>query len=243
MNNALQVTSGYAGLTRGAMRELAQDVSAAGTLTVGAAKDIVTQLVASGRIGAQSIGAVAKLAEDYAAHTGREIDKIAPDLVKLFEDPAKSAAELNKQMHSMSPAFIEHLSHLQRIGQVEEARLALAEKFGPQLAKQIDQLGTIDRTLNIVKKSWSEFWDAAFAIGRTPTLEDKLAQVQSQLEVAQKRANLNPNRNQEAVSILEAQVTALKFAQADVAQGTAKKSAAATANELQQQAAALVNQT
>lgn len=240
MNNALALTSGFAGLTRGTMRELAQSVSDAGTLTIGASKAIVTQLVASGRIGAQSIGAVAKLAEDFAAATGRDVDKIAPELAKFFEDPAKGAAELNKQMHSLEPAFLEHLRHLTAIGQVEEARLALAEKVGAQLPKQGEQLGALAKAWNAVQKAAGSAWDAILGVGRDQTPEQRLAAAQKDLENLRDR--LGVTRGSRFDSATAAVLTAQDAVNRSREEADRRR-AAAELTDRRNAAAALVGQT
>lgn len=239
MNNALAMTSGFAGLTRGTMRELAQSVSDAGTLTIGTSKEIVTQLVATGRLGAQSIGAVAKLAEDYAAATGRDIDKIAPDLVKLFEDPAKGAAELNKQMHSMGPAFLEHLRHLTAIGNVEEARLLLAEKATAQIPRQIDQLGLLGKAWNSVKTAASSAWDAMLSVGRETTLEEKLADAAKNLNAQLNLRRPNPATAAAAQRYFDEQIDAVRRSQ----EAARQRQSTAETIDRRNAAAALVQQT
>lgn len=174
MNNALELTSGYAGVTRGDMRLLAQQVSDTTSLTIGSSKTLVTQLVNSGQISSTALGTVSRLASDYAAATGKEIDKVTPELIKMFSDPAKGAEELNKQMHFLSPQEVEHIAHLERIGQFGAAQLELAQKLSAHLPNQATQLGFIEKAWDGIKKSASSAWDAMLGVGRPQTPEEKL---------------------------------------------------------------------
>lgn len=172
---------GYAGVTRGQMRQLATEISNTGEMTIGQSKSIVTELVASGRIGAQAIGEVAKLAGDYAFSTGQNIDKIAPQLVKLFDDPAKGAEALNNQMHFLTVADMDYIRTLENQGQVQEAQLVLAQKLNEQLPKHTENLGYLEKAWNATRNAASSAWDAMLGIGRQATLEDRLNEVQDKL--------------------------------------------------------------
>ena len=181
MDNALATTSGYSGLTRGTMRQLADEMTHTGQVTIGQGKDIVTALVASGRIGSQSIGAVAHLASQYAQATGQDIAEIAPQLNKLFADPAKGANELNRTMHFLTAAELDHLDALVKSGHAGEAQLELAKKLTAFLPNQATQLGYVARAWDGVKKSASAAWDAISGIGRGDTDSAYLGRLSSQL--------------------------------------------------------------
>lgn len=174
MNNALATTSGFAGLTRGSMRQLADEMAHTGQVTIGQGKDIVTALVASGQIGAQSIGAVAKLASTYAQDTGQDIAKIAPQLTKLFADPARGAEALNQSMHFLTAAELDHLHALEMAGKAGEAQLELAHKLTAFLPDQTRQMGLLENAWDGLRKAGSAAWDAMLGIGRPDTLDEKL---------------------------------------------------------------------
>lgn len=182
MNRAIELTSGFAGLTRSAMLEMAKDVSASTTLTIGASKELITGLVASGQIGAQAIGSIAKVASDLAKATGKDMEKIGPDMVKLFADPAKGAEDLNKQMHFLSVSDLERIAHLQRIGDLSGAQLLLSEKLTGHIPKQITNLGYLEKTWDMVTKAASSTWDAMLGVGREQTLDEKLKALKARLE-------------------------------------------------------------
>jgi hypothetical protein len=238
MNNALALTSDYAGMTRGTMRELAQEMTTTGAITVGTAKGIVTQLVASGQVGALAIGAVAKLASDYAAATGKDVAKIAPELEKLFADPAKGAEELNKQMHFLSPAEIEHIAHLERIGQLDAAQLDLAEKMAAHIPKQIEQLGLLGSAWDSVKKYASGAWDSMLGVGRPKTLEETLKEAKAFLAAIQ-----SPEKPLSGGQAARQAVDAATFNLYSAGEAAAYNQSVAETSQLQNQAAALVKQT
>ncbi|MBI5920258.1 MAG: phage tail length tape measure family protein [Betaproteobacteria bacterium] len=182
MNNAIATTGNFAGVTRGTMRALADEMTQTGSITIGTAKDIVTALVASGRIGSESIAGLSQLAGDFAAATGRDIAQIAPELVKLFADPAKGAEELNKSMHFLNATELEYIDHLVRVGEVGEAQRVLMEKTTAAIPKQIENVGYLGHQWDLLKQSISAAVDAMGAWGATATVNEQLRQAKALIE-------------------------------------------------------------
>lgn len=181
MNRAMEATGDYAGVTRGQMRDLASSMADYGSITIGQSKGIVTQLVASGRIGGDALRSVTSLVSDFASVTGQDVAKVGPQLVKLFEDPAKGAEQLNQSMHFLSAAEIEHIASLQRMGETEKAQIELADQLKSKIQGEAESLGGLAGVLDSVKKSASEMWDSLMAVGRPDTIEQKIAKAQSEL--------------------------------------------------------------
>jgi phage-related minor tail protein len=188
MNNAIAMTGNFAGTTQGQMRQLAQSISDTSSLTIATSKKLVTELVGSGRIGAEAIGAVAKLADDYANATGQSVDKITPELIKLFSDPAKGAEELNKSLHALTPAQLEYIAHLERIGETTKAQVYLADQLNERFPKHAEQLGYVGKAWDEVRKLASGAWDAMMGLGRPKTLEEALADARKQAQQIQDAA-------------------------------------------------------
>lgn len=154
MQLALDSTSNYAGQTVGSLRELAGQVAASGQVSIGSAKEIATQLAASGKIGQGAFDLVAASAANFARVTGTEVAKVGPELVRLFEDPAKGAEKLNEQMHFLTVAEIEQIRTLQEMGRQTEAQTVLAERLN-------QKLGAIPENLNILERAWRAAGNAA----------------------------------------------------------------------------------
>jgi phage-related minor tail protein len=182
MNNALAVTNNYAGMTRSGMDSLARSMADSGQITVGASKDIVTALVASGQIGAQAMGEVAQLSANYARATGTDIEKVAPELVKLFSDPLKGAEELNKSMHFLTAADLDYIESLQRAGEEQKAQLVLAEKANAHLDKETQSVG-------LLTSAWNGLKNAYNGIGHVPTTQELIGQKKQEIQTADQRSN------------------------------------------------------
>lgn len=238
MNKALAITNNYTGQTRGHMIALAHEISAAGDMTIKTSKTIVTELTRSGQIGAEALGAIARIAEDYAAATGRDVEKLGPELVRLFADPAKGAEMLDKQMHLLSVTEKERIQTLTRTGQVTEAQLALAEKVAEHMQRQPEHVGVLEGAWRRLQKAASGAWDAMLGLGREQTLDEKLLDANAQVSALQGRRFVDPRRLAAATRNRDD----LQAQSAGEIANAAQKSAAAKKNEEQQAAYAIIQQ-
>jgi phage-related minor tail protein len=181
MQNALAMTSNFAGQTADSMQQAAERINKNTNLTIGQSKELVLALVSSGQIGVESFNAIADLIGDFASKTGEDVDEVLPKLLKLFSDPAKGAIELNNQMNFLNTVDQEHISHLVRIGEFEEARLVLAQRLEQHISKQSKNLGIFGQAWNGVKSAASAAWDAMAGIGRDKTLAEQLEEAKQEL--------------------------------------------------------------
>lgn len=186
-NNALIITGNYAGQTSDSMLKLARSMAESGDITVGKAKDIVLQLVSSGQISRQAIDGIADLAEKFALGMGKDIGKVGGDLVKIFEDPAKGAEELNKQLNFLDVAQIQYIKSLVAAGHEGDAQVFLLEKLKDRLSGLQQNLGIVETAWTKVKQAASFAWDSMLNIGRPKTLEDQLKDAEAALVASQQR--------------------------------------------------------
>lgn len=231
MNNALAVTNNYAGLTRGGMESLAQSLTNTKQVTISTATSIVTQLVASGRIGSDAISQVAHLASDMAKATGKDIDKITPDLIKLFSDPAKGAEELNKSMHFLSVTELEHIRTLETLGKTQQAQSELAEKIKAQIPDQAKNVGTLTKALNEQVDAWTKLIQKINDWGKEQTPGQNAQALRDQLSEFKQRGVSETDPNYVAVQKALEQAEKLEDAEKRRAKAATE---AAKANEEQE---------
>lgn len=243
MNRALLASNNYAGMTRDSMRELAAEVAKAGNMTMGTGKELVTQLAGSGQIGAGAMAPIAALAGDFAATMGQDVDKVGKDLVRLFADPAKGAEELNKQMHILSPAQLEHIRQLQEIGRLGDAQLYLAQQISPHIKGQADQLGYLGRAWAGVKDAASSAWDAMMGLGRPKSVEEEIRDVEERLRRMRGGLLARTPGGQQNIARVELELEQLRMKLAGQREQAAVAAGRAEENRLQNQASALVDQT
>jgi phage-related minor tail protein len=231
MNNALAMTSNYAGMTRSDMANLANSMTQTKEVTIGAANEIVLALVASGRVGGESINKIGKFISDFAKASGEDIDKVTPKMIALFQDPQKGAEELNKSMHFLTATQLEHIAALERTGQVQQAQLALADALAAKVPKQVENISNMTRLINEQKDAWTKLWAAMQKPNDSQLKGEALAQ--SLRDQISEYLASGLTRKDPAVERVQKQLDALTPAIKAQKELTAAEKEAAAANELQ----------
>lgn len=185
---SLLLTGNRAGVTADEMRSLSRSIADSTILTVGASREALQAVVASGQYGTESLGAAATAVGLLADRTGKSVDEIVKDFAQLQNGVARGAAELNKSYNFLTLAQFRYIRELEAGGKVEEARAETLRLLAAQIGQKTPiELGLLERALKSTKDSWSEFWNAALNIGRTTTVGDQLATATAAVEGARSR--------------------------------------------------------
>ena len=163
-----------AGESAASMRANAAEMANHSQMTIAQAKEIEVALAASGQVGAAAFRQITALAGNFALVMGTDVAKVGPELVKLFDEPAKGAEELNKRLHFLSVAELDHIAHLQRMGEVTQAQTELASLLGDRLAEIAPKLGIVERAWDNLRGAASKAWDAMMGIGREAAPHDAI---------------------------------------------------------------------
>lgn len=146
-NLAVSTTGNYAGVSKHSFDELASSVSSSGQITIGTAKEIELALIKSGRVGKESFEDTTKSVVDYMAVTGDTADKSVDFALKIFENPAKMAHELNLQYGFLGKTQREQIQNLVRIGEEAKAADIIMREFHNYMGtKAVDNVGLLAGT-------------------------------------------------------------------------------------------------
>jgi len=182
-NLAIQSTGNFAGATRGRIEELAETARDASGITKGAARDVATQMVQSGKLGIETIGNLTRSVESYGLITGQTTDKAGQELTKLFEKPSEGAKQLNEQLHFLSLEQLRYITQLEDQGQREAAQLELSKRLADRIDGLANEsLGGLQRAWRAVANVAKNAWDAMLDIGRPGTLERQIKDAKAAVE-------------------------------------------------------------
>lgn len=179
---SIQLTGNFAGITETQFRELNRATAAATGATVSAAREISQGLISTGQFGPKALGAVTDAATRYAKATGQTAETVVAKFLTMTDGVAKFALEQDKSLNFLSSSQYDYVKRLEQQGKTEEAELvvakALSDHFGGPLTQN---LGTLERALHSAADVWHSFWDSAFDIGRTETIDDRIAKLRKQI--------------------------------------------------------------
>lgn len=187
---ALTLTGNFAGQTEGQFNALTKAVAKSTGETVGNVRELGQALLSTGEIGPQVFAAATQAAVGYGQATGKTAEEVAKDFAAMARSPAKFAAEANRQLNFITAAQYAAIKAFEDNGRAADAQGIIYDALNARFPTINQNLGTLERVLNIGKSAWSSFWNSAFDVGRAETLEQKIARTAEKLRAAQPPATV-----------------------------------------------------
>ncbi|EGR2141072.1 phage tail tape measure protein [Vibrio cholerae] len=190
--DAIILTGNASGVTADKLADMAKRLDDISGTQRNAAKAIA-EIASTGKIAADEIGMVAQAAVMMESATGKAVSETVAEFVKLAEEPSKAIAELNKNQNFLTQAVYEQITALEKQGKTQEAvTLAVktySETLNQRTSEITENLGYIESAWRSLKNGAAEAWDAMLSVGRSETEYDALAELNEQIEDAQRRLN------------------------------------------------------
>lgn len=238
-SKTLTLSGNTAGLTTDRMLALAKSGQQAG-LTFDQTTDSLTALINSGVGAGARFDELSQSVAKFSTASGIPIEKVAEAFGKLTNDPTSGLIAMAQQFHNVTADQIDYVAQLQRSGDeaaaLQAANDAATKGFNTQTQSLIDNMGTIERSADSLKRAFKSMWDAALDLGRPDTAGEMVSKAQSAFKQADDIWNLRKNDryvNDEARARFwndrESARLALDMAQQQA--GIAKASAAAAEKE------------
>jgi hypothetical protein len=238
-NTSIAQTGNYAGVTANQLQQMAVSITRSNG-SVSDSRTILNTLVASGKVGAQSLQSLGQAAVDMAALTGESADKAAAAVLKMFDGTAKGALQANEQFNFLTTGVYDQIKALEAEGDTQQAMDVAAQAFD---AAAVQRQKALQEELSATASWWDKIkakaasaWEAmksdsdvAIALG--------LANQQQQIDDLLKRkaaASTDANGNVKSFAGVFNNMVGLGFGPQEQAQLDALQAA----QQHQQQAAA-----
>ncbi|EOE3283533.1 phage tail length tape measure family protein [Klebsiella pneumoniae] len=238
-NKTLTLSGNTAGLTTDRMLVLAKSGQQAG-LTFDQTSDSLTALINAGVGAGARFDELSQSVAKFSTASGIPVEKVAEAFGKLTNDPTSGLIAMAQQFHNVTAEQIDYVAQLQRSGDeaaaLQAANDAATKGFNTQTQSLIDNMGTIERSADSLKRAFKSMWDAALDLGRPDTSGEMVSKAEAAFKRADEIWNLRKNDryvNDEARSRFwndrESARLALDMAQQQA--GIAKASVAAAEKE------------
>lgn len=205
--DAVVLSGNAAGVTEGQYNRVARAIAASGEVSVAAAREYGLALIQTGQVGAKNLELATEVATRFGVATGKSAKEVAAQFATLNSDVSQGAAQLNQNLNFLTAAQIQQIRTLQEQGRSGEATAVVYSALNDRLKQLEPNLGTLDRALRTLSTSWSNFWDRAFDIGRTETIDQKIEKARQALENARNigterasQTQLDPQRRAQLAS-------------------------------------------
>lgn len=192
LSKSLTLTNQSAGLTAQSFADLSRSIADSTTKTIGASRDALAALVATGAFTRQQLGAASADLMALEKLSGESAEKIAGDFAKMREGVSRWAEEHNRQWHYMSAAQYDYIRALEDSGQTEKAMLANLEILQARYATDsAEKLGIVARAWRAIKNEVSDVANAIKNLGRPETTADRIRGIESMLQGVKTDADPN----------------------------------------------------
>jgi lambda family phage tail tape measure protein len=191
LRDTITLTGNYAGVTTKQFYELSSELSNRTNYSIGATKDALSAVLATGKFTAQSIGSVTQAVIQYAQIAGVDAKTAADKLTSGLDGSAAGAKALNKEMNFLTVEQYKQIEALEEAGKKQEAAKVAADALNTQLMAQRRELGLIDKAWESTTNALSKFWNLLKEIGKPETTEQVIAQLDRQIQAVQEALGKN----------------------------------------------------
>lgn len=188
-NNALILTSQYAGLANTEMIDLAKTMSGQLNIAMGDARGIFKELVESGKFSSTSITSVANAIANVARFSTDTASAVTQKLMPSFDGTASSAKKLNDQYHFLTIEQYKYIEQLERQNKLQEAAAFTADALNKKLQDQQPELGYLEKAWKGLREMASSTWDTMMGWGRQEDSVSKIRKLAQEIEGLTKRVN------------------------------------------------------
>ena len=187
-NEALIMTGNLAGTTAGQLADMSSRIAGNTGNPIGAAAEVLTKVVSSGKIASSSFEAVTQAIVSMTDASDIAADTLVTDFEKIAANPVAAVTELNDKYNFLTLDIYRQIQALQEQGKTQDAAKLATDEYAKVLdersAQLTDNLGTLENAWKWVGDRAKGAWDSMLDIGRQKTLQQQLQQAQEVLKSA-----------------------------------------------------------
>ena len=212
LGTALILTGNAAASTVGRLNGIAESVSAMTGATQGAVVDVIEQLVSSGQVAEKSMAHVSTAIVSAMRAAGQPAKELVKDFEDIGKGPVSASEKLNQQYNYLTASLYKQIKALEDQGRTADAAALAQNAYADAWVKRSAQ---VEANLGVLQSLWRGLtddakgaWDAMLSIGRTASLDEKLAAARQSLLRAKAGVLFSSSVEdaQAAVAALEKQV-------------------------------------
>ena len=181
LRDAIQLTGNFAGVTAGQVDAMSRSLAASSGAGIGKVRTALEELVKTGEVGPRSLAPMTTAVVNLERLTGESAENIVKDFARMGEGVAKWAAEHNKQFNFISGDQYAYIKRLEEQGLKEQAEAETLRLLNEHLKNLAPNLGLLERAWKSLGEAASSAWDRMKGVGRSETVEDRIAQTQAQI--------------------------------------------------------------
>lgn len=238
--DAIVASGNAAGVTEGQFNAMAERIAEASGATIGSSRELLLELVRTGRVGGESLNELATAAAMISKVTGATAAELAQDMSRMSGDISGWVAEHNKAWNFVDLDLYRYIRRLEEAGDKQRAMTEVGNALIRHFGKQEENLGYLEKAWRGVANAASSAWNFMMGLGRNETLEGQLSKATKR--VAELQASFDEaEKNGRLKGLIADRKTLLEQAQADLSNLRARVQLAQVAATAEQRLAEAAN--
>lgn len=185
-NKTLIMTGNAAGVTAGQLSQLSESVARLSGGTQARAAEVLNQMAASGRVGAQNLERFTAAAISMERAGGAAADATAKAFADLAKAPFDAVLKLNDAQNFLTASTIKQIAALEDQGRTTEAAKLAQEAYASALEQRtpamLENLGLVERAWLGIKDAAKGAGDAILDIGRSQSpLQQQIKELEGRI--------------------------------------------------------------
>lgn len=172
-NESLILSGNIVGKTSGQLADIAARAAQASDNTTGAAADVLSQLVSSGRVSGNALEKVTTAIVSMNDAVGIATEELVGDFNSIAKSPVEALTKLNDKYHFLTLSTYNQVKALQDQGNQQEAVRIATDAYASTMKQRADEiagsLGTIQTAWKWLGDEAKNAWDIMLNIGRDPS--------------------------------------------------------------------------
>ena len=188
---AMQLTGNAAGITEGQFNAMVKSVAEMGNAGIGDARAALQTLLETGELTGEALLSVGAAAVTTAQITGKPAGEVAADFAKMAGGVVNWVDTHAEVYRTLDASQYQHIKTLEEEGKTQEAMIATAKSYNEELKKRGENLSIVGTAMRALKTLWSNGEDSVNGMGRTTVTEDKIAQLDLEVNSAKVTGHAN----------------------------------------------------
>jgi len=186
---SLVLSGNQAGTTVDELNAMARAIASTSG-TQGAAAAGLAEMARYSKVASDQLKDFTAIALQWEKTTGQAVSETAKQFADLAKDPLQASLALNEQMNYLTASIYDQIKALEKQGKTAEAAAVAQKAYADAMKTGADELtqnlGYIERAVQIVTGGAKKMWDAILGVGRRTSPTDQAAK---HLEALQQELN------------------------------------------------------
>lgn len=182
---ALVLSGNQAGTTVDELNAMARAIASTSG-TQGAAAAGLAEMARYSKVASDQLKDFTAIALQWEKTTGQAVSETAKQFADLAKDPLQASLALNEQMNYLTASIYDQIKALEKQGKTAEAAAVAQKAYADAMKTGADELtqnlGYIERAVQIVTGGAKKMWDAILGVGRQTSPSDQAAKELQRLQ-------------------------------------------------------------